>query len=139
MKSGTTNIVISTRLPRNGRSIASARSMPRTSSIATTVTENHAVRHSDARQTGSRQLSAKLSRPTHGWSGPSEKSYWTNATQSENTSGKIVRATTIATDGAIRTHRMLRSNHEEAAEGRLLTVASARVATSPCRGQILTA
>jgi hypothetical protein len=39
----------------------------------------------------------------------------------------------------IRTHLMWRSNQEEAAEGRLLTVVSARVATSPARGQILTA
>ena len=106
MKSGTTNSVISTRRPRNGRSIASASSRPSPSSIATIVTENQAVRQSDARQTGSFQFSTKLSSPTHGCSSPSEKSYWTNATQTAKQSGKIVSATTISAAGVTSSQRM---------------------------------
>jgi hypothetical protein len=37
----------------------------------------------------------------------------------------------MAIDGVTRTHLMCLSNQEEAAEGRLLKVSSARVATSP--------
>ena len=48
--------------------------------IAVTLTEFH--------QTGSFRLSRKLSRPTHGWAFDTEKSYSTNSTHREKTSGK---------------------------------------------------
>ncbi len=54
--------------------------------IAVTLIEFH--------QTGSIKLSRKLSRPTHGWSFDTEKSYSTNSTQREKTSGKTERSKT---------------------------------------------
>jgi hypothetical protein len=59
-----------------------------------------------------------------------EKSNSTNVTHSENASGKIDIATITKTAGETSSHERWRSNHEEAAFGRLLALDSVVVDTA---------
>ena len=131
MNSGITTSTIRMRRPRNGRSIARASNRPRMNSTATADSARIAVTLTEFHQTGSIRLSWKLSRPTHGWSFDTEKSYSTNRTQSEKTSGKTERSKTRETAGHTIRYLKWRSAQEETAPDRLLLGGVASVISTP--------
>src|ERR1043165_7009646 len=120
MNSGTTASTIRTRRPGNFRIIASASISPSTNSTATHAQARIAVTLIEFHQFGSRKLSLKLSRPTHGCALLTEKSNSTKLTQSEKTSGKSDSASTRKTAGETSSQRKCRSNQEETAAMRRL-------------------
>src|SRR5687767_370583 len=131
MKSGITTSTIRTGRPRNGRSIARASSRPRMNSTATADSARIAVTLTEFHQTGSIQLSRKLSRPTHGWSFDTEKSYSTNSTHREKASGKTESSRTRETAGHTSRYLKWRSAQEETAPDRLLLGGVASVISTP--------